>query len=151
MNDTDEIDFSPKAVRRGFFSYLPVGLVILAVVLLVGGGITFAGSQFGWWLQNQQATHTAKIISNSAGAQSADISQFENYSQQLTPAIRQAEADNAPGGQPALESQDAAEARGIGQQMCALAFKVNAPPAGMKAWESANCTAGALSTSSPLF
>lgn len=57
-------DPTPAGVIRETWRWFPAWVVLLFVALLLIGGVTYAGSQFGWWLSAQNATHQAQNIQN---------------------------------------------------------------------------------------
>ena len=60
----DYDDPTPAGVIRETWRWLPAWVVVLFVALLLIGGVTWAGSAFGWWLSAQNATHQAQNTQN---------------------------------------------------------------------------------------
>lgn len=135
----DEI--TPATVWAGFWKWLSTGVLALALI----GGIIYAGSQFGWWLQGQGIKHQSSNIRNNYATQESYISQLSGYISSVEDIAFQ--EPQASGIQLAgLKSQ----ALGIGNQACQVAAQISIPLGADSGWVRANCSGGAVSLSSPL-
>lgn len=147
----DEFDPpSPQDVQRGFFRWLPATIVITVVVVVLGGGLAYAGHAFGWWLSGQDATHQAEnsqagyanqtTLREQVTAKLADI-------EQMTTQI--AAAGSNKGLTTAVKAQRAATA-GI---VCSDAAQISGVPlpAGQAQWVAVNCQDGTVSPHSTYY
>jgi hypothetical protein len=136
---------TPGEVQRGFFRWLPTTLIILAVILVVGGGITYAGAKFGWWLSARSAANQTKVIENGPGYQTAKTddlnAQIANVLDLTTSMIGTSGSEYA-----SLHAQRLGDAR----LACADAAQITSIPAGQQGWVSTNCLDGTLNPASPL-
>jgi hypothetical protein len=136
---------TPKEVRQGMWRWLPTALLVLVVVLLVGGGITYAGSRFGWWLGAQNAKHQTQITENGLGYQTAKTddlnAQIANVLNLTTSMIGTSGSEYE-----ALHAQRLGDAR----LACADASQITTIPADQQGWVTANCQDGTLNPASPL-
>jgi hypothetical protein len=144
----DYDDPTPAGVIRETWRWLPAWVVVLAVVALVGGGVTVAGSAFGWWLSAQNATHQAENTQNGYSNQMTLRQQVtSNFATLATIGTQIAASPSDKSLVAALGTQRAATAATI----CSGAAQVSGTPlpAQQAAWVTANCTDGTLSTASP--
>jgi hypothetical protein len=135
----DEI--TPAQVWTGFWKWLSVGLLGLALL----GGLIYAGSQFGWWLQGQGIAHQSNNIRNNYATQESYVSQLSGYVSSIE-GIAVQEAGTS--GQQLVNLQ--AQALGIGNQACGVAAQISISLGADSSWVRANCSAGAVSVASPL-
>lgn len=138
-------DISPNEVRRGFFRWLPTGVIIAAVVILAGGGLAWEGHQLGWRLASQNAKHQTQITENGLGYQTAKTddlnSQIANVLNTTTSMIGTEGGEYA-----ALHAQRLGDAR----LACADASQITTIPGDQRGWVAANCSDGTLNPASPL-
>lgn len=131
-------DITPASVMAGFWKWFGTG--VLALVLLAGLW------QAGWIFSNANTTRNAHQVQNNYNTQEGYISAIGNDVAQIDGIVAQipAASDRA-----ALRSQAIA----VGDQACLEASYLTGSvpvPASMKSWIAANCSAGAVSPSSPL-
>jgi hypothetical protein len=138
-------DVTPGEVQRGFFRWLPTALIILAVILIVGGGVTYAGAKFGWWLSARSAANQTRVIENGPGYQTAKTddlnAQIANVLDLTTSMIGTSGSEYD-----ALHAQRLGDAR----LACADAAQITTIPADQRGWVAANCADGTPNPSSPL-
>lgn len=146
----DYDDPTPAGVIRETWRWLPAWVVVLAVVLVVGGAVTWAGSAFGWWLSAQSATHQAENTQNGYSNQTTLRSEATQDFTTLTSLGVQIAA--AKGDAPMVTELRTEQAATAGK-VCAEAAQVSGTPlpAQQAQWVTANCTAGTLSPNSPDF
>lgn len=143
-------DITPARVIRETWRWLPAWVVVLAVVLLAGGAVTWAGSAFNWWLSAQTATHQAE---NTQNGYSNQVTLRQQVTSQLAAvyslSTRIAEASGDQSLIAALKPQRMAVA-GI---VCSDAAQVTGTPlpSQQAAWVSANCDGANVSTSSTYY
>lgn len=137
-------DPSPAQAISMIWRWLPV----LLVSLVVAGGITVAGWQFGWWLSAQSATRQAENAQDGYANQSTLRQQVTSNFTTLTSIGVQiaTAAAGDPELLPALRVQRAATAN----QVCADAAQVTGTPlpASQARWVTANCVDGSLAVAS---
>ena len=136
---SDEI--TPATVWSGFWRWLSVGILALAVL----GGVIYAGSQFGWWLQGQAIQHQSNNIRNNYATQESYVSQLSGYVSSIDGIAVQ---EGGTSGQQLADLR--AQALGIGNQACQVASQISIPLGADSAWVHANCSAGAVALTSPL-
>jgi len=139
-------DPTPAGVIRGTWRWFPAWVVVIFAVMLVGGGVTLIGWQANWWFANQDSTRQAHLVQNNYNTQEGYISAIGNDVAQLDGVIAQ------EGGSPDAAALRA-QAIGIGNQACLESSYLTGSvgvPASMQSWIGANCSAGAVSPSSPL-
>lgn len=140
-----DFDVSPGEVRRGFFRWLPTAVIIIAVIAMLGGALTYAGSRFGWWLSARSAANQTKVVENGPGYQTAKTddlnSQIANVLNLTTSMIGTVGSEYA-----ALHAQRLGDAR----LACADASQITTIPADQQGWVTSNCTDGTLNPASPL-
>jgi hypothetical protein len=144
----DYDDPTPAGVIRETWRWLPAWVVVLIVVLVLGGGITWAGSAFGWWLSAQDATHQAENTQNGYSNQVTLRAQVTGNFATLATIGTQIAANSSDASLvAALDTQRAATATTV----CSDAAQVSGTPlpAQQAAWVTANCSDGTLSTASP--
>lgn len=143
-------DPTPGWTLAKFWEWFPVWAVVLVVLCLVGGGVTYAGHVFGWWLSAQDATHQAQITQNGYANQTSLREQIDNQFQTVTSETVQIEQNKTdPGMVAALKPQRMASANMI----CADAQEiVGVPlPADEAQWVAVNCLDGTVSMKSPIY
>jgi hypothetical protein len=134
-------EITPATVWAGFWKWLSVGILALALL----GGIIYAGSRFGWWLQGQAIQHQSNNIRNNYATQESYVSQLSGYISTIDGIAVQ--EPQAAGTQLAgLKAQ----ALGTGNQACQVAAQISIPLGADSGWVRANCSGGAVSLSSPL-
>jgi hypothetical protein len=134
-------EITPATVWAGFWKWLSVGVLGLALL----GGIIYAGSQFGWWLQGQAIQHQSNNIRGNYATQESYVSQLSGYISTVEDIAFQ--EPQASGVQLAgLKAQ----ALGVGNQACQVAAQISIPLGADSGWVRANCSGGAVSLSSPL-
>jgi hypothetical protein len=141
---------TPTEVIRGHWRWFPAWTIILATVLVVGGGITYAGSQFDWWLSGQAANHQARNTQNGYSNQTTQRQQLTSQIAQVTQITTQiAGAGSDQSMVTALKAQRMA----VADQACAAAAQVtDGPlPADQAQWSAANCADGSVSPQSTLY
>jgi hypothetical protein len=146
----DYDDPTPAGVIRETWRWLPAWVVVLAVVLLVGGAVTWAGSAFNWWLSAQTATHQAENTQNGYSNQTTLRSEATQDFTTLTSLGVQIAATK---GDASMVTELKTEQAATAGKICAEAAQVSGTPlpAQQAAWVTANCTAGTLSQNSPDF
>jgi hypothetical protein len=141
---------TPTEVIRGHWRWLPAWTIVLATLLVVGGLITWGGSEFGWWLNGQAATHQAKNTQNGYANQTTLRAQVTSQLAQVTTITTQiAEA----GSDASLVTALKAQRMSIAGIVCSDASEVtDGPlPADQSQWAAANCANGSVSPTSPLY
>lgn len=146
----DDDDITPTWVIRQHWRWFPAWTLVLATVLIVGGLITWGGSEFGWWLSGQAASHNAVNTQNGYANQTTLRAQVTSLLGQVTTITTQiAGAGSDQSMVTALKAQRAA----IADQACADAAQVtDGPlPQDQSRWAAANCADGSVSPSSPIY
>lgn len=141
---------TPGWALAKFWEWFPVWAVMLIVVVMVGGGLTYAGHVFGWWLGAQDATHQAQITQNGYANQTSLREQIQNQFQTVTSeTVQIAQAKNDPGMVAAIKPQREASANMI----CADAQEITGTPlpAQEAQWVTVNCLDGTVSMHSPIY
>ena len=134
-------EITPGRVWAGFWTWLSVGLLALALT----GGLIYAGSQFGWWLQSQGIRHQSDNIRGNYATQEAYVSQLSGYIATIDGiAVQEPQASG-------IQLADLkTQALGTGNQACQVAAQISIPLGADTGWVRANCSGGAVSLSSPL-
>lgn len=146
----DYDDPTPAGVIHETWRWLPAWVVIIVVVLVLGGGITWAGSAFGWWLSAQNATHQAENTQNGYANQTT-------LRQQIT--LKLADVDTittqiaAAGADASLTAALSAQRMDIAGIVCGDAAQITGTPLPVPQaqWVAANCTAGTVSPNSAIY
>jgi hypothetical protein len=146
MNTDDDITPAQvyRETGRWFGPVLIAGLAILAICLVLG----LVGWQAGWWFTAQNATRQAEVTQNGYSNQVTLRQQITARLADVTSiTVQIATADKSA--IPALKAQRAS----IANIVCADAGQVTGTPlpAQQAQWASANCSAGSVSPSSPLY
>lgn len=134
-------DITPATVWAGFWRWLSIGILSLAVI----GGVIYAGTQFGWWLQGQSINHQSQFIRGNYATQESYLSQLSNLIAQIRGIAVQEDGAN---GQQLADLR--AQALGLGNQACQLIPQISIPLGADSSWAGANCSAGAVTLTSPL-
>lgn len=138
-------DITPGSVMSGFWRWFGVGVFALAVL----AGLILGGWRAGWWFTNQNANRNAHLIRNGYSNQQTlrdqitqQIGNVYSMTTQITVATDQSQAA-------ALKAQRAA----IAGMACQDASEVTGDPlpAQQAQWVAVNCSAGAVSPTSPLY
>jgi hypothetical protein len=145
MNFDNDPIVTPKEARLSLWHWLPTFILYLAAVLVFIGIVIWAGSQFGWWLNNQAAQHQTHTITNGIGYQTGQITdlnqQIGNVTDLTTSMI---------GTSGITYAGFHAQRLGDAKLACADAIQIITIPAGDQGWVSQNCASGTVSSTSPL-
>lgn len=117
-------------------------LIILGIL-----GLSIAGWQLNWWFANHNATRQAHLVQNNYNTQEGYLQAIGNDVASLDGLVAQ------EGSNPADAAALRAQAIGVGDQACLEASYLTGSvpvPSSMKSWINANCSAGAVSITSPL-
>jgi hypothetical protein len=136
-------DPTPAEAITAIWRWLPV----LLLLLLVSGGLTIAGWQFGWWLTAQSVTRQAELTQNGYANQVTLRQQVTANFTTLTAITVQITANSRDSSLvTALRVQRAA----TGNQVCADAAQITgtALPASQARCVTANCVDGSLAVAS---
>lgn len=140
----DDLDFSPRAVRRASIRWAPTagaGVVLVAAFVLLMW-------QAGWWFAAHNVNRQTNLIQGSDSNQRALVSDITEKIGDVATATT--EMDAASGQQLAdLRAQRLGFAR-IACQDAAQLSPADVIGNGVPQWIRVNCTAGTLSPSSPL-
>lgn len=138
-------DISPARAVATFGRWLPA--IILVVVVI--GGVVFAGWQSNWWFTAHNATRQAQAIQNGYSNQSTLRAQVTSKLADVAAITTQIAAAKDGAEVTALKDQRAAIA-GIA---CSDAAQVTGTPlpADQARWVSANCSDGSVSPGSTLY
>ena len=123
-------DVSPSRVIRDTWKWFPAAVIVLAVVLILGGGVTLVCWQAGWWFAQHDVNRQNQLYQNSYGTQQADIGTMEN----------------AIGAIPS--AADSAQANADAQEACRYAAQITSIPPADAGWVAQNCLAGAVAPGS---
>lgn len=142
-------DMTPAGAIRAWWQWFPVWTLVLAAVLVAGGLVTWGGSEFGWWLDSQAATHRAVATQNGYSNQAT-------LRQQVTSLIAQVATIStqiaAAGDDQSMTASLGAQRMAIAGQACGDAEQVtDGLPAGQQEWAARNCSDGSVSLTSPYF
>jgi hypothetical protein len=137
--------FTPADAWRGFWRWLSVGVGALVVI----GLVILAGAHFGWWLQNQDATHQNQIIQNG-------VSNQETLRAEITSKIGDVEQMTVQIDNPAYaaERADIEQSRYIAAQLvCGDAAEITGVPLrpAENSWVLTNCLDGNVKATSPYY
>lgn len=143
-------DPTPAGVSRAVWQWFPAWANALIAVFVLGAALTVAGHYLGWWLSAQNATHQAQNTQNGYSNQTTLRAQVTSnlatvYS--LTTQIAEAKGD------PSLVTALKPQRMSVAGTVCADAEQIAGTPLPVQQaqWVAANCTAGNVSTSSPLY
>jgi hypothetical protein len=140
-------DINPNHVYRETGRWIGPVVFVLAVLLVLGGGLTLAFWQAGWWFTAHNATRQYQVIQNGVSNQDTLRAQITAQLANVTTITTQiAEARSDPAEVRALKDQRAAVA-GIA---CSDAAQITGVPlpAQQAQWASINCSDGSVSPSS---
>ena len=143
-------DPTPTGVIRGTWRWFPAAVVVSVAVLLLGGLITLVCWQAGWWFASHDATRQAEVTQNGYSNQTTLRAQVTtNLATVYSLTTQIAEAKGDPSLTAALEPQRMS----IAGTVCADAEQVTGTPlpAQQAQWVAANCSAGTVSPTSPLY
>ena len=143
-------DITPARVYRETGRWFGPAVFVLAVLLVLGGGLTLACWQMGWWFTAHNATRQYQVIQNGVSNQDTLRAQITSQLANVTTLTTQiAEAGNDQAEVAALKDQRAAIA-GI---VCSDAAQITGVPlpAQQAQWASTNCSGGTVSPSSDLY
>lgn len=140
----DDSEFTPAHAINSMWRWLPA----LLVLLLIGGGITYAGHQFGWWLSAQDTTRQAENTQNGYSNQVTLRQQVTAGFATLTSIGTQLAAAQ---GDPSLLTALRVQRTATADTVCSDAAQVTGTPlpASQASWVAANCADGTLTTTSP--
>lgn len=141
-------DLTPTQTTRAIWQWFPVWVNGLVVAFILVGGLLIAGSQLGWWLSAQDATHQAQNTQNGYSNQTTLRAEVTQDFTTLTHIGSQIAAAN---GDASMVTELKTEQAATGNKICAEAAQVSGTPlpADQAGWADANCADGTLSTSSP--
>lgn len=141
-------DPTPAGVTRSVWRWFPAWANALIAVFILGAGLTVAGHYLGWWLSAQNATHQAQ---NTQNGYSNQTTLRQEATQDFTTLTSIGVQIAGTKGDPSMVTELKAEQAATASKVCAEAAQVSGTPlpAQQAAWVTANCTAGALSPSSP--
>jgi predicted negative regulator of RcsB-dependent stress response len=143
-------DINPNHVYRETGRWIGPVVFILAVLLVLGGAVTLACWQAGWWFTAHNATRQYQVIQNGVSNQDTLRAQITSKLADVsTITVQIAAAAHDPAEVSALKDQRAAVA-GIA---CSDAAQVTGVPlpAQQAQWASTNCSDGAVSPGSSLY
>jgi hypothetical protein len=136
---------TPTEVRQGLFRWLPTTVIVIAVVMALGIGVTFVGWKVHWWFATRSAANQTKVIENGPGFQLAKTddlnAQIANVLDLTTSMIGTSGSEYA-----SLHAQRLGDAR----LACADAAQITSIPADQQGWVNVNCLDGTLNPASPL-
>lgn len=141
---------TPGGATREMWRWFPAWVNALIIAFILIAGLTVAGHYLGWWLSAQDATHQAQNTQNGYSNQTTlrgEVTQDFATLTQIGVQIAGAKGDTSMVAE--LKTEQAATAG----KVCAEAAQVSGTPlpAQQAQWVTANCTAGALSPTSPDF
>lgn len=117
--------------------------IIVSVVLIAA--LVLGGWAAGWWFTTQDVQRQSNAIRLNYATQESDLNQVSSWISQID-GIKVQE-DGVSG----LQLADLkAQALGIGNQLCALVPQISIPLGSDASWVRTNCSAGAVSLTSPL-
>lgn len=143
-------DVNPNHVYRETGRWFGPVVFVLAVLLVLGGGLTLACWQMGWWFASHNATRQYQMIQNGDSNQSTLRAQITTQLANVTTITTQIAAAGSDTAEvSALKAQRAAIA-GIA---CSDAAQITGVPlpAQQAQWVSINCSDGSVSPGSSLY